>query len=281
MTFSIVARSADGSSWGVAVASKYLAVGSAVPAAEAGVGALATQSMVNLGYRPQGLALLRSGLSASATLAALTAADDLREERQAGVVDADGGSASWTGAACYDWAGGRTGPGYAVQGNILTGAEVVEQMERAWLDADLDTSLARRLFAALEAGDAAGGDSRGRQSAALLVVDSAAGQGQGADVSIDLRVDDHTDPIGELGRLLTLGELYFGTPDPDDVLPLEGLLAEEVAGRLEALGHSSLQLWMDIENYESRFVEGGIDPIVLDRLREAAPNWSQPPPHGR
>src|SRR5512143_2078170 len=169
MTFSIVARSTDGTCWGVAVASRYLAVGSAVPAAEAGVGALATQALANLGYRPQGLALLRAGLTASATLAALTAADDAREERQAGIVDASGGAATWTGSGCYPWAGGRSGRGCAVQGNILVGSEVVEAMEGAWLASGDDTPLARRLFAALRAGDAAGGDRRGRQSAALLV----------------------------------------------------------------------------------------------------------------
>jgi len=281
MTFSIVARSADGSRWGVAVASRYLAAGGAVPAAEAGAGALATQALANLGYRPQGLALLRAGLPAPAALAALLAADDLREERQIGIVDADGTSAGWTGSACLEWAGGRTGPGYAIQGNILVGPEVVETMEQAWTDSGDAAPLARRLFAALEAGDAAGGDRRGRQAAALLVVDSAAGRGQGADTSLDLRVDDHPDPIGELGRLLTMGELYFGAPDPDAVLPLEGTLADEVAARLERLGHHSLVGWMETENYESRRVDGGIDPVVLERLREATPHWSQPPPHGR
>jgi uncharacterized Ntn-hydrolase superfamily protein len=278
MTFSVVARSADGSRWGVAVASRFLAAGGAVPAAEAGAGALATQSLANLGYRPQGLALLRSGLSAAAVVAALTAADDQRDSRQLGVVDAAGGSASFTGAGCYAWAGGATGPGYAIQGNMLAGPQVVAEMERAWQDAGDGTSLARRLLAALAAGDAAGGDRRGRQSAALLVVDLAAGRGQGADVALDLRVDDHPRPVEELGRLVALGELYFGAPDPAAVLPLEGDVAAEVEGRLRTLGHTSLTTWMEIENYEARLVAGGIDPVVLERLRGATPHW--PPQHG-
>src|SRR4051812_12089588 len=156
MTFSIVAT--DGATsdspqaWGVAVASKFLAVGSAVPAAAAGVGAIATQSYANLAYRPDGLALLRDGKSAQQTLDALTEADDQREQRQAGIVDGSGRSASYTGSGCHDWAGGRTGDGYAIQGNILTGPDVVESIERAWLDTDADAPLARRLLAALEAG---------------------------------------------------------------------------------------------------------------------------------
>src|SRR4051812_31140998 len=166
MTFSVAARSDDGQAWGVAVASKFLGVGGAVPALEAGAGALATQAFVNLGYRPQGLALLRAGLTAPEVVAALTGADDGRDDRQLGVVDAAGGSATFTGSACLDWAGGRSGLGYTVQGNILSGPEVVAAMEEAWLSfADPGGSpslaLARRLLAALRAGDAAGGDPRG------------------------------------------------------------------------------------------------------------------------
>src|SRR5919202_3272586 len=133
MTFSIVARSDDGRCWGVAVASKFLGSGAAVPALEAGSGALATQAWANLAYRPQGLALLRTGLPAQRVVDALVATDDVRAERQLGVVDAAGGSATYTGAECLDWAGGRAGPGYAIQGNILVGPQVVETMEQAWL----------------------------------------------------------------------------------------------------------------------------------------------------
>ena len=170
MTFSIVGRSADGQAFGVAVASKFFAVGAAVPAAQAGVGAIATQSYANLAYRPDGLVLLRAGRSASDTVDELTAADEQRETRQAGVVDASGSAATFSGSGCHPWAGGVTGPGYAIPGNILTGPDVVAAMERAWLATGSDEPLARRLYAALAAGGEAGGDRRGRQSAALLVV---------------------------------------------------------------------------------------------------------------
>ncbi len=282
MTFSIVARSEDGPAWGVAVASKYLAVGSAVPALEAGTGALATQSFVNVGYRPQGLALLRAGLSAQQVVDALTAADDGRAHRQLGVVDAEGGSATFTGEECMDWAGGRAGAGYAIQGNILIGPDVAEAMERAWLSfidpgGAPTLALARRLLAALAAGDAAGGDRRGRQSAALAVVglDGAIGEGPGrglgADILADLRVDDHAAPVEELTRLVGLAELYFGKPDPATLLPLAGELADEVTRRIGATGHDSLESWAGTENYEERLVEGAIDPVVLEKLREATP----------
>ncbi|WP_166020538.1 DUF1028 domain-containing protein [Streptomyces chilikensis] len=275
MTFSIAARSADGTCFGVAVASKFLAVGAAVPAARAGVGALATQALANLAYRPDGIRLLDEGRSARETLDTLLAGDERRDDRQAGIVDRDGGSATWTGRACMTWAGGVSGPGYAIQGNILTGPEVVRAMERAWLETDQDLPLARRLHAALLAGDRAGGDSRGRQSAALLVVTPDGGYGGGSDVLVDLRVDDHADPSAELGRLLDLHDLYFGRPDPRTLLPLSGELAEEVAGRLAALGHRGVELdvalaeWAGIANLEERLVTGAIDPLVLEHLRAA------------
>ena len=283
MTFSIVAASPDGRSWGVAVASKFLAVGAAVPALEAGAGALATQAFANLGYRPQGLALLRAGLGAQQVVDAVTTADEGRAHRQLGVVDVRRGSATFTGAECMEWAGGRTGDGYAIQGNILAGPEVVEAMERAWLEFDdpggaTSLALARRLLAALAAGDAAGGDRRGRQSAALVVVglDGAVGEGpgrgQGADVLADVRVDDSPAPVEELGRLLGLADLYFGAPDPATLLPLTGDLADDVARRVRALGHPDLETWAGVENYEGRLVDGAIDPVVLAKLREATPD---------
>jgi uncharacterized Ntn-hydrolase superfamily protein len=272
MTFSIVGHSVDpgdgGSvSMGVAVASKFLAVGSAVPAAAADVGAIATQAFANLAYGPDGLRLLAEGRSAQETLDALTAADEGRDQRQAGVVDAAGRSATFTGAACHDWAGGRTGDGYAVQGNILTGPEVVEAMEEAWLGSE--GRLADRLLTALAAGDLAGGDRRGRQSAALLVVRRAGGYGGTSDVEVDLRADDHPDPVPELRRLLDLHRLYFDRPDPDSLLPLEGELADEVDLRLRALGYDTLADWAGVENYEERMVDGRIDPLVLTQLRAA------------
>jgi uncharacterized Ntn-hydrolase superfamily protein len=281
VTFSIVAT--DGSAWGVAVASKFLAVGSAVPAAAVNVGAIATQSWANLAYRPDGLALLRAGKTAQETLDTLTAADEMREERQAGIVDGHGGAATFTGSGCYEWAGGVTGDGYAIQGNILVGPEVVDAMQRAWLDTDAATTpLTRRLLAALRAGDEAGGDKRGRQSAGLLVVTEAGGYGGGSDVFADLRVDDHEQPVTELARLLDLHDIFFGKPDPETALPLQRELATEVRERLARLGHSNDDLspagldlaladWAGIENYEERLLPGKIDPIVLEQLRAKSP----------
>jgi uncharacterized Ntn-hydrolase superfamily protein len=270
MTFSIVARSTDGRSFGVAVASKFLAVGAAVPAAEAEVGALATQSYANLAYRPQGLTLLRTGVPADLVVAGLTAADAGRESRQLGVVGPGGDGATFTGGSCHAWAGGVAGEGFAIQGNILAGPEVVEQMRAAWLGGADEPSLARRLLAALAAGDAAGGDRRGRQSAALLVVSKGLGYGGTSDVVADLRVDDHPDPVPELARVLDIHTLLFGKPDPAELLDLDGELAAEVTRRLAGLGHvgaDALASWAGIENLEERIVPGRIDPLVLAHLR--------------
>ena len=267
MTFSLVARSADGSQWGVAVASKFLAVGAAVPAAKYGVGAIATQSLANLAYRPDGLRMLTEGRTAQEVLDALTAADDVRDQRQAGIVDRDGNAATFTGDGCHAWAGGRTGAGYAAQGNILTGPEVVDALADAF--EGTAGTLAHRLTTALLAGDRAGGDRRGRQSAALLVVSENGGYGGGSDVLVDLRIDDHPDPVPELGRLLDLHDLYFGKPDPDALLPLTGELLDEVQDRLARLGYETLDAWAGVENYEERMVPDCIDPVVLDKLRDA------------
>ncbi len=269
MTFSIVARSVDGNAWGVAVASKFLAVGAAVPAARAGVGAVATQSFANTLYKRDGIDLLRGGHSAQQTLDALLATDEEREERQAGIVDAQGRAASWTGKGCLDWAGGVTGAGYAIQGNILTGPAVVEAMRAAYLAAESST-LPEQLLTALRAGDAAGGDSRGRQSAALLVVSDSGGYTPGDDLAYDLRVDDHPDPCTELERLLQLHHIYFDRPADADLLPLDGKLADEVAGHVRRLGYPDLETWVGVENYEVRLIDGRIDRFVLDRLREQA-----------
>ena len=269
MTFSIVARSSDGTQWGVAVASKFLAVGAAVPAARYGVGAIATQSYANLAYKQDGLHLLNRGLSAQQVVDKLTAADDLRDQRQVGIVDQDGGAATFTGDACNAWAGGRTGEGYAAQGNILTGPEVVDALAEAF--EGNAGPLAHRLYQSLLAADRAGGDRRGRQSAALYVVSENGGYGGGSDVLVDVRVDDHEDPVPELGRLLDLYDLYFGKPDPDTLLPLTGELLDEVQTRLGRLGYESLDAWAGVENYEERIVKDNIDPVVLEKLREATP----------
>jgi len=277
MTFSIVARSADGRTHGVAVASKFLAVGAAVPAAAADLGALATQSYANLAYRPQGLALLATGVPAAGVVAALTAGDEGRQTRQLGVVGPTGDGATFTGSQCHPWDGGVAGDGYAIQGNILAGPEVVEQMRRAFLDTASENRFASRLLIALRAGDAAGGDRRGRQSAALLVVAKGMGYGGTSDVVVDLRVDDHVDPFAEIERLLDLHTLYFGAPDPAQLIELSGEIGTEVRARLAALGHpaddtaagldAALGDWAGIANLEERMVTGRIDPLVLDHLR--------------
>lgn len=269
MTFSVVGRSADGRSLGVAVASKFLAVGSAVPAARLDLGAVATQSYANTLYKRDGLALLAAGRSAQETLDALLAADPGRETRQAGVVDAAGRAATFTGAGCLHWAGGAAGEGYAIQGNILAGPQVVEQMQRAWLS-EPGTPLPERLVGTLAAGEAAGGDRRGRQSAALLVVSDEGGYSPGDDTAYDLRVDDHPEPVPELARLLELHHAYFDKPAEDEMLPLVGDLADEVRDLLAVLGHPDLQTWAGVANYELRVRHDRIDPYALDRLRESA-----------
>jgi uncharacterized Ntn-hydrolase superfamily protein len=277
MTFSIVARA--GGAYGVAVASKFLAVGAVVPAAEAAVGALATQSYANVAYRPQGLALLRTGVDATGVVAALTAADGDRARRQVGVVAATGAGATFTGGECHDWAGGEAGDGWAIQGNLLAGPQVVAAMRDEWLtDGGAGLPLARRLHAVLRAGDQAGGDRRGRQSAAVLVVAQGQGYGGSSDTMVDLRVDDHRDPVGELARLLDIHAMLFEKPDPAALLDLSDALASEVRDRLARVGHpaaddspasvdTALASWAGVENLEERIVPGKIDPMVLTHLR--------------
>ncbi len=272
MTFSIVARSGDGASWGVAVASKFLAVGNAVPAAVAGVGAVATQAFANVAYKGLALGHLDAGSSAGATLQHLLEEDPERDHRQVGIVDAEGRAASHTGTQCPPWAGSILGDGYAVQGNILAGPEVVAEMEHAFVASDPDLPLARRLLAALEAGEAAGGDRRGRQAAALLVVRDGAGYAGLDDVAVDLRVDDHREPIPELGRLLDLNDLFLTASSDEDKIPVEGALADEVDRLVRALGHDDLLDWAGTENFEMRVAPTGswIDRRVLEILRHGA-----------
>ncbi len=269
MTFSIAAR--DGEAWGVAVASKFLAVGSVVPRVVPGVAAIATQAMARVAYLDELEDALAAGADARVALEHATAGDPGREDRQVGVVGPRG-AATHTGAGCLTWAGGVTGAdgetAYAIQGNILTGAEVVEAMESAW-HAQAGAPLDTRLLAVLLAGDAAGGDSRGRQSAALLVRAPGAGY-DAAGVLADLRVDDHPDAPVELARLHGLSTLYFGTAE--EVLPLTGPLREEVAALLAAAGRTgpveeALEAWMGEVNLENRHSHGGIDTRVLGVLR--------------
>jgi uncharacterized Ntn-hydrolase superfamily protein len=234
VTFSIVALDPATGDLGVAVQSKFLAVGAVVPWAAAGVGAVATQSFANVAYGPDGLVLLRAGASAADVLATLTAADPLRDQRQAGIVDAHGGSATFTGRGCLAWAGGRTGSGWAAQGNILAGATVVDGLADTYLAGG--APFPELLVNCLLAADAAGGDRRGRESAALLIVRAGGGYGGGNDRYIDLRVDEHDDPITELARVLSFHELYLDRPSAEDLVPLTEALAAEVHAALERIG---------------------------------------------
>lgn len=234
MTFSIVALDPASGDLGVAVQSKFLAVGAVVPWARAGVGAVATQAFANAAYGPDGLGLLQDGLSAGEALARLVAADSLRETRQLGIVDARGGSATHTGRHCFAWAGGRLGGGFAAQGNILAGAGVVDGLADTFLAGG--RPFPELLVDCLAAADAAGGDRRGRESAALVVVRAGGGYGGGNDRWIDLRVDHHDDPIGELARLLDLQRLYFDRPAPADLQAVDEATASEIRSILERLG---------------------------------------------
>jgi uncharacterized Ntn-hydrolase superfamily protein len=271
-TYSIAACDLVAAQWGVATQSKFLAVGSVVPWAEPGVGAVATQAYANPRYGRDGLALLREGLSAEETVSRLTAADDGREERQLGIVDSRGGSATFTGAECMDWAGGLIGPGFAAQGNILIGEETVAALATTFTATD-GRPLAERLLECLAAAQAAGGDRRGQQSAALLVVERDGGYAGMSDVLVDLRVDDHPGPVGELARLYDMHNLLFGKTPPADWLELDDALRTELEDRLRRLGYDgelakALDAWAGTENLEER-VDGieRIDPVVLAELR--------------
>lgn len=216
MTFSIVACDLEEKAWGVAVASKFPAVGAVVPWVQAEAGAVATQSFANTSYGPRGLALMGAGFSAQETLERLLEEDPDKELRQVGLVDAKGGSATFSGSGCFAWAGGVAGKGYAIQGNILANDTVVPAMEEAFLQAT--GNLPTRLHAALRAGDRAGGDRRGRQSAAIYVAKPKASYGGFGDRWLDYRVDDHEDPVLRLGELLEMHELYFGkSPESERV----------------------------------------------------------------
>ncbi len=280
MTFSIVAHDPEAQAWGIAVASKFPAVGAVVPWAQAGAGAVATQSYANTSFGPRGLEMLASGLSAEETLERLLADDPEREKRQVGVVDSRGGAATFTGAECHPWAGGRTGDFFAAQGNILTGPEVVAALSETFLTTQGD--LPRRLYAALLAADRAGGDRRGRQSAAIYVVKPHGGYGGFIDRWIDYRVDDHPDPVARLGELLEMHALYFGESPPEERLPLEGETLRSLQAAMQKAGHydgalhaqmdaptrRALDAFIGSENFEERcnLQEGWIDRPVLEFL---------------
>jgi uncharacterized Ntn-hydrolase superfamily protein len=270
-TFSIAACDLAAGQWGVATQSKFLAVGSVVPWAEPGIGAIATQAYANPRYGPEGLALLREGVGAEEVVRRLTEADDGRDHRQLGVVDGSGGSATFTGSECMDWAGGIAGPCFAAQGNILVGEETVAALA-ATFEATADRPLAERLIECLAAAQAAGGDRRGQQSAALLVVERDGGYAGLSDLLVDLRVDDHVQPIAELARLYDLHDLLFGKTqrwvDVDDEL------RAEMSSKLAQLGYDgkledAFVAWAGTENLEER-VDGvdRVDAVVLTELRQ-------------
>lgn len=283
-TFSIVGRDAQTGDLGVAVQSKFLAVGVVVPWVKAGIGAVATQAWANTSYGPRGLELLAAGHSAPEAMRMLTADDPQAEHRQAGIVDAHGHSATFTGESCYTWAGGIAGPDFAAQGNILVGEETVRALAETFQSTR--GPLWRRLLDALAAGQAAGGDSRGMQSAALVVAREAGGYGGYNDRFIDLRVDDHVSPIEELRRLLDMHELYFFKPTPGDMLPLDAQLAAELQALLARSGdyvgpangvyddatYRALERYGARENLEERLshdpADKQIDRRVIEFMRE-------------
>ncbi len=274
MTFSIVACDLKEKTWGVAVASKFPAVGAVVPWAQADAGAVATQSFANTSFGPLGLQMMAAGISADETLAKLLMDDSDRELRQVGLVDAKGQSATFTGSGCFPWAGGVTGKGYAIQGNILASEKVVPAMEKKFLAAKGD--LPSRLYAALLAGDRAGGDKRGRQSAAIYVVKPNGGYGGFIDRWMDYRVDDHEDPVLRLGELIEMHELYFGkSPESERVL-LKGKSLEQITTILKREGYlkknmtfqSAFYEFIGNENFEERADVNGrwIDKPVMKYL---------------
>jgi uncharacterized Ntn-hydrolase superfamily protein len=285
-TFSIVACDPADHAWGIAVASKFPAVGAVVPWAEAGAGAIATQSYANTTFGPQGLRLMREGLTAEAALAQLLAEDPEREKRQVGLVDAQGGASTFTGKECFAWAGGTTGDGFAIQGNILAGPGVVPAMSAAFLEGTGE--LPDRLLAALLAGDRAGGDRRGRQSAAVCVVKPKAGYGGFNDRWIDYRVDDHPDPVPRLIELLALHHLYFGSSPESERLTITGEVCARLQRMMMRLGtfpgpvsgvydpatRQALEAFLGNENFEDRtdFDAGRIDAPVFEHLTRTYPD---------
>jgi uncharacterized Ntn-hydrolase superfamily protein len=289
MTFSIVAADLERGDWGVAVASKFPAVGAVVPMARAGVGAVATQAWANTSFGPDGLDAMAAGASAQAALDGLLAGDDGRDDRQAGLVDAAGNAATFTGSKCMDWAGGTTGPTFAAQGNILAGADVVAELARAFIETEGE--LCDRLLAALVAGDAAGGDKRGRQSAALVVVREGGGYEGRNDRYIDLRVDDHTDPITELLRIFHVWDetmLVRNDPrleaSPELVADLQrrlvalGRLDGEVTGRFDRTTKAALAGWAGEYNLEGRLRDDElISQLLVREIRDITPEIEEPP----
>ncbi|MBT2693670.1 DUF1028 domain-containing protein [Bacillus sp. ISL-55] len=278
MTFSIAGYDPQEKEWGIAVQSKFLGVGAVVPFAKAGVGAVATQSYANTAYGPQALELMEQGKTAEEVMELITKDDPDKEMRQVGLIDAKGNPATFTGTYCYDWAGGVTGKHFAAQGNILVDENTVKAMAGTF--ESTEGSLAHRLLQALNAGQQAGGDSRGQQSAALLVVKEKGGYGGYNDRYIDLRVDDHPEPITELIRIYGLQQLYFAKSKPENVVAIEAEVRETVVEHLKRLDylkadptdgeelHKALTSYFHTENFEEREQEKGkIDLEVLEFMK--------------
>jgi uncharacterized Ntn-hydrolase superfamily protein len=272
MTFSIVGYDPKEKEWGIAVQSKFLGVGAIVPWARAGAGAVATQSYANTAYGPLALNLMEKGKAAQETLEILLKDDPEKEQRQVGLIDSYGNAATFTGQECFNWAGGVKGPNFTAQGNILVDEKTVESMAKVFTESD--GTLAERLLAALDAGQDAGGDRRGKQSAALLVVKEKSGYGGLNDRYIDLRVDEHPDPIKELIRIYQLQQLYFAPSQTNDIVPIEGDIESEVVEHLTRLGYfdedllKSLTAYIHTENFEMREQKSGyIDLAVLEFMR--------------
>jgi uncharacterized Ntn-hydrolase superfamily protein len=280
-TFSIVAADSTTGEVGVAVQSKFLSVGAVVPFVRLGAGAIATQAFANTAYGPRGLDLLSAGAAPERVLAALTEVDAGRDDRQAGIVAPDGRSATFTGANCIEYAGGIAGEGFAAQGNCLAGAAVVDALASTFTTTR--GPLADRLVAALRAAQAAGGDKRGQQSAALVIERARGGYAGFNDRYVDLRVDDHPAPIEELARILELHKLYFFEPEPGDIKEIDAELGAEIvrelsrvgalaapSGAFDAAARAALVSFMHVENLENRVREDGrIDVQTLDYLRSA------------
>lgn len=282
-TYSIVGADPQAGECGVAVQSKFLAVGAFVPWARGGIGAVATQAYAEITYGSRGLELLESGLSPEDTIDGLTGDDGMRTHRQVGVVAADGRSASYTGEDCFEHAVSVTGNCFAAQGNILSNAEVPEAMATAFRDTQ--GGLADRLLRALMAGETAGGEKRGMESAALLVVRPGGGYGGNHDRWLDLRIDHSESPIEDLQGLLDLHTLYFGKTAAEELVPFDEGLQTEVGQILDSIGWSDpqgsleddLQSWLGWHNLEERWVgTGRIDPVVIRELRSAADGVASP-----
>ena len=282
-TFSIVAYDPQRKEWGVAVQSKFLAAAAVVSWARAGAGAVATQSYANIRYGDRGLGMMEEGMSAQEAIEFLTGEDEARDQRQVGMVDAQGRAFAFTGGECYDWAGHIVGEGFACQGNILIPGTVEAMAEKYEQSRKGEGELADWLVAALAAGQASGGDSRGRQAAGVLVVREGGGYGGNNDRYLDLRVDDHPQPIQKLGELVGMHHLFFGEVDPDNALDLRDIIKElqgiatrsghysgPLNGEMDEKTRKAFRALVGSENLEERWDGSNerVDALVVEYLRK-------------